>query len=125
MLTDTTFWIDLAEEKERGIVGGARRFLAQHGASELRVSIVTFGELAVGYPTVADLQRFLLAVRVLSLPTHVAWEASRIYRELRSVGQILGENDNWIAATARSWGLRLLTRDRAFARVPRLNVITY
>jgi predicted nucleic acid-binding protein len=38
---------------------------------------------------------------------------------------LLGENDNWTAATARVWGLRLVTRDAAFARVPKLTVVSY
>jgi len=55
----------------------------------------------------------------------VAWEAGRIERELAEHGQRLGENDNWIAATARTWGLRLVTRDEAFTRVPGLTVVGY
>jgi predicted nucleic acid-binding protein len=125
MLTDTTFWIDLADEKMAGVVGPARQFLAAHRVSEMRVSVITFGELAVGFTSTADLHRLLLSVRVLPLPIQVAWEASRISRELRSIGLVLGENDNWIAGTARVWGMRLVTRDRAFARVRGLNVISY
>jgi predicted nucleic acid-binding protein len=64
-------------------------------------------------------------IRVLPLSQQVAWEASRIARELSAHGGRLGENDNWIAAAARVWGLRLVTRDTAFARVPRLNVVRY
>jgi len=64
-------------------------------------------------------------VRTLGVPLHVAWEAGRIERELNASGRALGENDVWIAATARAWGMRLLTRDRAFQRVPRLNVVAY
>jgi len=59
------------------------------------------------------------------LPRQIAWEASRIERELARTGARLGENDNWIAATARAWGLRLVSRDIAFQRVPRLNVLRY
>ncbi len=35
--------------------------------------------------------------------------------------QRLGENDAWIAATALAYNAELLGRERAFARVPRLN----
>ncbi|MGO8766955.1 MAG: PIN domain-containing protein, partial [Limisphaerales bacterium] len=44
------------------------------------------------------------------------WQASRIARELNAEGGRLGENDNWIAATARAWGFRLISRDNAFSR---------
>ncbi len=125
MLTDTTFWIDLIEERQSRRVGPAHRFFAGHRSFELEVSIITWGELAAGFSGFGELERFLGGIRILMLPKQVAWEASRIERELGTRGGRLGENDNWIAATARAWGLRLLTRDRAFSRVPRLNVVTY
>ncbi len=125
MLTDTTFWIDLAEERASGTLGGAHRFIGRHRSQELQVSIVTWGELAAGVNSPAELDRLLRRVRVLMLHRQVAWEAGRIERELAARGSRLGENDNWIAATARTWGLRVVTRDVAFARVPRLRVVAY
>ncbi len=129
MLVDTTFWIDLLEERARPEgaeeAKPAHRFLAARRGQSLRVSIVTWGELASGVESYADLNRLLKRVRVLSLPIQVAWEASRIDRELSATGHRLGENDNWIAATARAWGLPLVSRDEAFRRVPRLRVIGY
>ncbi len=67
----------------------------------------------------------LRRIRVLSLHRQVAWEAGRIERELAEHRMRLGENDNWIAATARVWGLRLVSRDDAFERVPGLTVVRY
>jgi predicted nucleic acid-binding protein len=125
MLTDTTFWIDLAEERASRRVGGAHHFLAQHRAQPLEVSIVTWGELAAGVNRPEELDRLLRRVRVLMLHRQVAWEAGRIQRELAGMGAQLGENDNWIAATARIWGLWVVTRDAAFSRVPRLGVVSY
>lgn len=125
MLTDTTFWIDLAEEQVSGRAGGAHRFLAEHRSQSVEVSIVTWGELAAGVNRPEDLDRLLRRVRVLMLHRQVAWEAGRIQRELAALGARLGENDNWIAATARTWGLRVVTRDAAFRRVPRLGVVPY
>ena len=72
-----------------------------------------------------ELDRLLRRVRVLMLHRQVAWEAGRIERQLAQTGGRLGENDNWIAATARIWGLRLVSRDEAFTRVPRLDVVSY
>ena len=125
MLTDTTFWIDLAEERAGGQRGGAHRFLAQNRAQPLEVSIVTWGELAAGVNRPEELDRLLRRVRVLMLHRQVAWEAGRIERQLAATGARLGENDNWIAATARTWGLRVVTRDTAFGRVPGLRVVPY
>jgi predicted nucleic acid-binding protein len=125
VLTDTTFWIDLLEERRDAQRGPANRFLAAHHASALEVSIVTWGELAAGFDSTAELDHLLRRVRVMNLHMQVAWEAGRIERELGQRGERLGENDNWIAATARVWGLRLVTRDDAFQRVPGLTVMRY
>ncbi len=125
MLTDTTFWIDLLEERRENRRGGARAFIARHRAHEIYVSVVTWGELAEGFENYSGLERLLRGVRVLMLPQQIAWEASRIQRELALIGGRLGENDSWIAATARAWGQRLVTRDDAFERVPRLRLARY
>lgn len=125
MLVDTTFWADLERERRQGRWGAAGHFINQHRSHELRISIITWGELAVGVGTVTELERLLSGVRVLMLPRQVAWRASRLQRQLATAGGELGENDNWIAATALTWGLRLVTRDDAFRRVPGLRVVGY
>ena len=125
MLTDTTFWVDLAQERERGRRGAAHLFLARHRTQNLEVSIVTWGELAAGVNRPEELDRLLRRVRVLMLHRQIAWEAGRIERELAAAGARLGVNDNWIAATARAWGLRLVSRDGVFTRVNGLSVVSY
>ena len=125
MLTDTTFWIDLAEERANGLRGPAHQFLDRNRAQNLEVSIITWGELAAGVNEPEELDRLLRRIRVLMLHKQIAWEAGRIERELGATGTRLGENDNWIAATARAWGLRLVSRDAAFGRVQGLTVISY
>ncbi len=125
VLTDTTFWIDLLQERRDRQSGPAGMFIASHRSFDLQVSIVSWGELAEGFAEFGDLDRFLRGVRILMLPQQIAWEASRIQRELVATGARLGENDSWIAATARAWGQRLVTRDDAFERVPRLRVVRY
>jgi predicted nucleic acid-binding protein len=125
VLTDTTFWIDLLLERRDERRGPASAFIAAHRASAFRLSIVTWGELAGGFAAFDELDRFLRGARVLMLPRQIAWEASRIQRELAATGRRLGQNDTWIAATARAWGLGLVTRDEAFRRVPRLRVVRY
>lgn len=125
MLTDTTFWVDLLQERRHQQTGPARQFMARHRAFSLEVSIVTWGELAAGFNSPAALDHLPCKVRVLNLHLQVAWEAGRIEQELARRGARLGENDNWIAATARVLGLRLLSRDAAFERVPGLTVVRY
>ena len=72
-----------------------------------------------------SLRNLLRRIRIVHLHLQIAWEAGRIERELTARGQRLGENDNWIAATARAAGFRLVTRDRAFERVPCLQLLRY
>jgi predicted nucleic acid-binding protein len=123
MLTDTTFWIDLERERRRGRRGPAHTFIARHRAQSLLVSIITFGELAVGFRTPHELDSLLRRIRVLMLHRHVAWEASRIRREIAALP--INQNDVWIAATARAWGQRLISNDRDFDVVPRLRRTGY
>jgi len=125
VLTDTTFWIDLLEERHENRLGGAGAFIARHRSHELYISIVTWGELAEGFEDFRGLETLLRRIPVLMLPQQIAWEASRIQRELAQGGRRLGENDSWIAATARAWGQSLVTRDSAFERVPRLRLAHY
>lgn len=57
-----------------------------------------------------------------SLTTHVAQVYGRIKSELEAKGVNLGENDLWMAATALSLGVILVTRDQDFRHVPGLTV---
>ena len=123
MLTDTSFWIALARERQSGRSGRATAFIAAHRAVELRISLVAWGELAEGFDSEEQMDRALRRVRVLPLSRHVAWRSSRLQRHLR--GRRLGENDAWIAATALSWGLPFVTDDEDFDRVPSLRVVRF
>ena len=123
MLTDTSFWIDILDERRNRVRGPAHSFLSRHRSDQLLISIVTWGELAEGFSDYEGLKTFLRGIKVAMLPLQVAWEGSRIQRELAQTGHRLGENDAWIAATAKTWGHRLVTRDRAFSRVRGLTVL--
>ncbi len=51
-----------------------------------------------------------------------AWRTALLQTSLR---HRLGENDAWIAGTALADGATLVGRERAFARVPRLEYLTF
>jgi predicted nucleic acid-binding protein len=131
VLTDTTFWIDLLEERRDRQAGKRRKmepahaFIAMHRAHRFHVSIITWGELAEGFTEYDHLDYFLRGVHILPLPRQVVWTGSRIQRDLAGAGLRLGENDAWIAATALAWGKRLITRDKRFDDVKRLKVLKY
>jgi tRNA(fMet)-specific endonuclease VapC len=55
--------------------------------------------------------------------------AARHYAEIRHhleiQGRVLGPNDLQIAATARAYGLTLVTADQEFSRVPGLSLVDW
>ena len=64
------------------------------------------------------LQAFLRYVEVLEFPDDAAAHYAQIRAELKKRGQMIGANDLFIAAHARSLGLRLVTNNTAeFGRV--------
>jgi tRNA(fMet)-specific endonuclease VapC len=68
----------------------------------------------------ANLERlaeFIATSAVLSCDAITARHFGRIKSELRSKGRPIPDNDIWIAALARQYGLRLVTRDAHFAEV--------
>ena len=98
--------------------------------SEVRMSIVTLGELLVGCALrVKDLElrdrvrAFIAIVSPLALDQDVASHYASIRAGLRTKGTPIGANDLWIAAHARSAGMTLVSHNtREFKRVPDLKL---
>lgn len=126
---DTTFLIDVQRERRRGDPDGpAHRYLDADPDLELFLSTVALGEFAEGFDDVDH--PVLRAVRELHVMLPVdhdtALEYSRIARELRSAGSLIGANDLWIAAASVRHTLPLVTADPGhFSRVPGLQLSTY
>jgi tRNA(fMet)-specific endonuclease VapC len=104
---------------------------AQLKTGEAVLSLITYGELMYGAaklrpapPRAAEqMQELLDLIDVLPLPI----EAGRTYGEIRAIleskGQMIGNNDLWIAAHAISANLTVVTNnEREFRRVPRLKI---
>jgi predicted nucleic acid-binding protein len=117
MLLDSSYLIDLEEEIAGGGFGPAIAFAHTLRRSAPRISVVTLGELAAGAANEQAMRRFLSRYRVISLKPEIAWLAGRLERALATTGRRLGENDNWIAATALYYGEPIVTNDNDFARV--------
>ena len=125
---DTTFLIDLQREMEAGRPGPAARWIRENGEEEAGMSAVAWGEFLEGlryrnHPVVGE-----LAARFPVWPVgeEEAEVYGRVVRGLRPQGRLIGSNDLWIAATALSQGVPLLTRNvEEMARVPGLRVIGY
>lgn len=125
-LLDTCFLIHLQREWVKGLPGPAMGYLRGHEGEEFAVSAVTVLEFLEGYEQCADGRRFLEAFPVLVVTSEVADIGSRIRRSLRMRGEMIGDFDILIAATAIHAGIPLVTDNlRHFARVDRLALEAY
>lgn len=129
---DTTVLID--EFRARGSrEAPVNRALLTHGAEILIVPAIAAGEFLDGAAMVSE-QRFdeslgiLRRRRVVGADLETAQHYGRIVAFLRRKKDLAGrsQNDLWIAATARCYGARVLTRNAAdFERIPGLEVLGY
>ncbi len=62
----------------------------------------------------AEVQELLSNIEVLDLTLQACEEASKIYRDLRKAGCLIGEFDVLIAAISRTYDETILTRDEHF-----------
>jgi tRNA(fMet)-specific endonuclease VapC len=98
--------------------------------ADVCISVITKSELLFGVEVsprqVQDataLQAFLPHVEVLEFPDDAAPHYAQIRADLKKRGQMIGANDLFIAAHARSLGLRLVTNNTAeFGRVKGLTL---
>jgi predicted nucleic acid-binding protein len=101
---------------------------------ELAVSVVTLAELELGVlrcaldpDTRARRLATLIHVRetyeALDIDPRVAHEFARIAAALRDSGRAIRVNDAWIAATAHAHDAALITSDRDFESIPRLETM--
>ena len=119
LLIDSSVLIDLERELEEGRVGPVRTYLGRHGAEDLACSTITVGELATGMNEVAT-RVLLRKLRKIPVSEAIAYRAAELDRVQLSKGLRLGENDNWIAATALHYSATLLYSDGDFERVASL-----
>jgi tRNA(fMet)-specific endonuclease VapC len=93
--------------------------------TDVCISVITKSELLYGVEVsprrtqdATALQAFLPHVEVLGFADEAATHYAQIRADLKKRGQIIGANDLFIAAHARSLGLRLVTNNTAeFGRV--------
>jgi tRNA(fMet)-specific endonuclease VapC len=120
LLLDTSAYIALIEESD--VDTGALE-----DAERIHLSVIALGELQTGMmpgPRAqirqAALEQFLLDAAVTILPVGEAIAASyaMLFNHVRQRGRMLPTNDLWIAATALTHDLTILTADRHFADLP-------
>lgn len=119
LLLDTSTLIDLEQELAERRAGPVRAFLGRNKNQSLACSTISVGELASGNDE-ESVRFFLRRLRKLPVSEAVAYRAGVLDRQLADQGRRLGENDNWIAATALHYSAALVYADGDFARVPGL-----
>ena len=98
--------------------------------SDVCISVITKSELLYGVEVsprrqqdAAALNAFLRYVEVLDFPDEAAPHYASIRAGLKTRGTMIGANDLFIAAHARSLGLTLVTNNTSeFGRVPNLAI---
>ena len=102
-----------------------RRRLEQR--AEVLLSVVVLGELYSGAQrsrqvddNLRRIHRLLAESVVLACDVGTAYEYGTVRNELRLKGRPIPENDIWLAAHARQHNLTLVSRDRHFSEVDRL-----
>jgi predicted nucleic acid-binding protein len=120
---DTTLFI--ARETERAL---DIRALPE----EIGVSVITIGELRAGVLAATDVEtrdRRLatltqaLAMQPISIDDRIADHWAKLRILLRDSGQRMPVNDSWIAATAMSLQVPVITQDDDYVEVPGLEVV--
>jgi tRNA(fMet)-specific endonuclease VapC len=125
-LLDTNICIYIRRKKPEEVL---RRFRMLK-AGEAALSVITFGELVYGAEKSAQrtaalelLRELARVLPVMGLPETAAEVYGTMRAELERKGQMIGNNDLWIAAHAKAAGLTLVTNnEREFRRVRGLKV---
>src|SRR4051794_36865415 len=102
---------------------------AAREADEIYLSATVLGELLAGFAAGTrrsknerQLAEFLESPRVsvIDVDDDTAARYAAIYHGLRAAGTPIPANDLWIAASAMQHGLRVVTLDAHFQRVPQI-----
>src|SRR5271168_4187094 len=125
-LLDTDIFIYIRQKRPDEV---SRRFSRLH-PGEAVISVITYGELLYGAAksvrradALARLSALTELLPILPLQENVAHAYGEIRAELESNGEMIGNNDLWIAAQALSSRLTLVTNnEREFRRVRGLKV---
>ena len=125
-LLDTNICIYIRQRRPEPVL---RRFRKLR-PGEAGLSVITYGELLYGAAksvqreaALARLRELVHLLPALTLPAEAAEAYGSIRAELESKGEMIGNNDLWIAAHALATGLTLVTNNESeFRRVRGLKI---
>ena len=125
-LLDTNICIYIRRERPQAVL---KRFkVLPPGATA--ISVITYGELVYGVRKSPDphrammiLEELIALIPVIPLAVDVAETYGAIRSDLAARGELIGNNDLWIAAHARSLKMILVTNnEKEFQRVSGLTI---
>jgi tRNA(fMet)-specific endonuclease VapC len=125
-LLDTNICIYIRQERPQAVM---ERFKALPPDS-MAISVITYGELVYGVRKSSDPHRAMMILEeltalipVMPMATDVAETYGTIRSDLAARGELIGNNDLWIAAHAKSLEVILVTNnEKEFQRVSGLKV---
>ena len=128
-LVDTNEWSYL-QERHPTVVA---RFEGLSGEDSLFMSVISQAELLGGIALVKSERRqqelfalyqkvVTMATEILPITSEVAEEFAQIFASLRRKGRPIETNDMWLAATARTHDLILVSSDGHFQHVDGLHL---
>jgi tRNA(fMet)-specific endonuclease VapC len=125
-LLDTNICIHIRRQRPPGVLGRFQRLKP----GEAVLSVITYGELVYGveksqFREQATKQLTELAglVPIMALPLQAGEFYGAIRAVLEAKGEMIGNNDLWIAAHAKAAGLTLVTNnEREFRRIHGLKI---
>ena len=128
-LLDTNICIYIRRQRPPEVLA---RFRSLH-PREAAISVITYGELLYGAEKSAErehaldlLQRLVAMLPVLPMPQHAGETYGAVRADLERRGEIIGNNDLWIAAHALADDLILATNNRReFARIHGLQLANW
>jgi tRNA(fMet)-specific endonuclease VapC len=125
-LLDTNICIHIRRKRPSSVLARFQRLKP----GEAVLSVVTYGELIYGVEksqfreqAAKQLAELAGLVPVMELPLRAGEFYGVIRAALEARGEVIGNNDLWIAAHARATGLTLVTNNEGeFRRVPGLKI---
>lgn len=129
VVLDTNIMVSLL--KDEGETREKIRSLERSG-ERISTTVISAYELLKGAQissrseeNLAKVRELISSVRVLGLSVSACEQASRIYRELRQRGRMIGEFDILIAAIVRTFDEKLVSKDVDFKAVLGLDVLNW
>ncbi len=126
VLIDTSVLVD-AERRGQSLneaIGKRDRAISVITASELLHGVHRARRGATRARRAAFVEHLLAAIEPLPITTAVARAHAELWAQLEEDGNPIGAHDQWIAATALSYGMDVATINaRDFKRVPGLTVV--